>query len=184
MIEIIRSGHFDAAHRVMNEKVKCFNIHGHTYKYELVFREVKRDDIGYAMDAKEVKRIACTWIDEFLDHSVILNPKDEKMLDVAKDLNSKVWIMSLEGQEYCNPSVENIASEIYIVMSLLFAQSNIEIASVKVYETPNFSTICYDVPHSDNVTNFLELKGNSILQWRTKQGEVVYDDRLEESNNQ
>lgn len=34
---ITRKGNFDSGHRVMNERMKCFNIHGHTYLYELEF---------------------------------------------------------------------------------------------------------------------------------------------------
>ena len=34
---ISRKGNFDSGHRVMNEFMKCFNIHGHTYLYELTF---------------------------------------------------------------------------------------------------------------------------------------------------
>lgn len=32
MATITRAFEFDAAHRVMNEKVKCFNLHGHRFK--------------------------------------------------------------------------------------------------------------------------------------------------------
>ena len=34
---ITRKGTFDSGHRVMNERMKCFNMHGHTYLYELEF---------------------------------------------------------------------------------------------------------------------------------------------------
>ena len=31
MATVTRIFEFDAAHRVMNEKVKCFNLHGHRF---------------------------------------------------------------------------------------------------------------------------------------------------------
>jgi hypothetical protein len=55
---ITRKGNFDSGHRVMNERMKCFNIHGHTYLYELEFEFNEMEEIGYAIDFKEIKRVA------------------------------------------------------------------------------------------------------------------------------
>ena len=37
MATVTRVFEFDSAHRVMNEKVKCFNLHGHRFKVEATF---------------------------------------------------------------------------------------------------------------------------------------------------
>ena len=52
---ISRKGNFDSGHRVMNEFMKCYNIHGHTYLYELTFSFENMEEIGYAIDFKEIK---------------------------------------------------------------------------------------------------------------------------------
>ena len=107
---ISRKGNFDSGHRVMNERMKCFNIHGHTYLYELTFEFNEMEEIGYAIDFKEIKRVGCQWIDDLLDHGMILNPKDTELIQTTRNYGTKLWLMSLNGEgEYCNPSVENIA---------------------------------------------------------------------------
>ena len=112
---ITRNGNFDSAHRVMNEKMKCFSLHGHTYLYSLTFSFEKMESIGYALDFKEIKRVYMQWIDDILDHGSILNPKDEIVIKAVNELGNKLWLMSLNGEgEYCNPSVENIAKEIFL----------------------------------------------------------------------
>ena len=99
---ISRKGNFDSGHRVMNEHLKCFNIHGHTYLYELTFSFENMEEIGYAIDFKEIKRVGCQWIDDILDHGMILNPQDYQLIDVTKKLGSKLWLMSLNGRNnYC-----------------------------------------------------------------------------------
>ena len=63
---ITRKGNFDSAHRVLNEKFKCYNVHGHTYLYELTFQFDSMERIGYAIDFKEIK-ITAQGIDLLLD---------------------------------------------------------------------------------------------------------------------
>ena len=53
---VTRKGKFDAGHRVMNERFKCFNLHGHEYHYELTFSYLMSEEIGYAIDFKEIKK--------------------------------------------------------------------------------------------------------------------------------
>ena len=113
---ITRKGTFDSMHRVMNERMKCFNVHGHTYLFELTFGFSQMEDIGYAIDFKEVKRVGCQWIDDILDHGAILNPKDAVLIDAVNSVDSKLYKMSLNGgEEYCNPSVENLVKEIFML---------------------------------------------------------------------
>ena len=57
MATITRVFEFDSAHRVMNEKVKCFNLHGHRFKLEVIFFYEDKKSLGYAIDFKEIKRI-------------------------------------------------------------------------------------------------------------------------------
>ena len=141
---ITRKGTFDSGHRVMNERMKCFNMHGHTYLYELEFEFNEMEEIGYAIDFKEIKRVGCQWIDDLLDHGFIVNPKDEAVINACKLTTSKIWYMSLNGKdEYCNPSAENIAKEVFLAMTILFqSYSNLRIHKITLYETPNCYTVC------------------------------------------
>jgi len=177
---ITRKGTFDSGHRVMNERMKCFNMHGHTYLYELEFEFNEMEDIGYAIDFKEIKRIGCQWIDDMLDHGFIVNPLDIEVIKACKATKSKMWFMSLNGQnQYCNPSVENIAKEIFLSMQVLFKKySNLKIHKVILYETPNCYTECIE----DSISNFEKMNWlmsneEGIVFFRDEKGTIEYDDR-------
>jgi len=177
---ISRKGNFDSGHRVMNEKFKCFNLHGHTYLYELVFEFDSMEDIGYNIDFKELKRVGCQWIDDFLDHGMILNPKDDVAISTCKTLNSKFWLMSLNGDiEYCNPSVENIAKEVFLAINYLFTgHAGLQLHKVIIYETPNCATTCIKGSiHVNEIINFLAVRRKELQEYKEKKGMLEYDDR-------
>jgi 6-pyruvoyltetrahydropterin/6-carboxytetrahydropterin synthase len=182
---ISRKGNFDSGHRVMNEFMKCFNIHGHTYLYELTFSFENMEEIGYAIDFKEIKRVGCQWIDDILDHGMILNPHDTKLIDTTKDYGTKLWLMSLNGEgEYCNPSVENISREVFLAMEILFDEmykkksTGLKIHRVVIYETPN----CWTEVKAASITdaereNFRAARMKEIKAYAKKKGILEYDDR-------
>jgi len=182
---ISRKGNFDSGHRVMNEQFKCFNLHGHTYLYELTFSFENMEEIGYALDFKEIKRVFCEWIDEILDHGMLLNPHDKTVIDATKAIGTKLWLMSLNGEgSYCNPSVENISKEIFIAMDILsetlYRQSPtaLRIHKVQIYETPNCATECFrgSIPQNE-WENFTNKNKEAIQAYAIEKGVVEYDDR-------
>lgn len=177
---ITRKGSFDSGHRVMNERMKCFNMHGHTYLFELEYIFNQMESIGYAIDFKEIKRVGCQWIDDILDHGMILNPHDHVCINAAKETESKLWLMSLNGYgEYCNPSVENIAKEIFLAQEILFAQyPHLKINKVRIYETPNCYTECVEQSIADTERlNFMSVREKEIAEYANWKGVVDYDDR-------
>lgn len=176
---ITRKGSFDSMHRVMNERMKCFNVHGHTYLYELTFRFWEMQEIGYAIDFKEIKRVACQFIDDYFDHAAILNPKDEQLIQVCSNLNSKVWLMSLNGQDnYCNPTVENIGKEVFLCIKLLMkSYPGLELDMVRIYETPNCFCDTFDTSiQQSERDSFIIYNGNLLADYSLKMGVVEYDD--------
>ena len=179
MQHITRKGTFDSGHRVMNERMKCFNIHGHTYLYELAFKFDDMEDIGYALDFKEIKRVGCQWIDDLLDHGMILNPKDDVVIEATKKTGSKLWLMSLAGEDYCNPSVENLAREVLLAQQILFEQyPMLKVSHLKLYETPNCYTDCHSesIPHHEKDL-FYTSRYEQIKSYAANKGIIEYDDR-------
>lgn len=184
MATITRVFEFDAAHRVMNEKVKCFNLHGHRFKVEVTFDYNMDNDkctLGYAIDFKEIKRILGSWIDEKLDHSCILNPQDKDLIDLCKKKGWKLYVMGLgsfndafDSDKYdLNPSAENLASELFYVIRILFNSTWwITLKNVRLYETPN----CWVDADSFNYSASYSVC-QSIIDWRKKKGEFNYDKR-------
>jgi 6-pyruvoyltetrahydropterin/6-carboxytetrahydropterin synthase len=165
----------------MNEKMKCFNMHGHTYLYELEFEFDELKTIGYAIDFKEIKRVGCQWIDDELDHGFIVNPHDKDVIASCMKTNSKHWFMSLNGfGEYCNPTVENLAKEIYLAMEVLFEVYGVglKISKVVLYETPNcFTTCTADSIHIDERMNWRGVNYEAVKEYANKLGVINYDDR-------
>jgi 6-pyruvoyltetrahydropterin/6-carboxytetrahydropterin synthase len=176
---ITRKGTFDSGHRVMNEKMKCFNVHGHTYLYELTFKFQTMESIGYAIDFKEIKRVGCQWIDDMFDHGMLINPKDQNIITMCNSLESKKWIMSLNGKdEYCNPTVENIAKEIFLGLVSLLNSKTLKLERVRLYETPNCFTDCFANSISmDESKNFMRLRGKELDNYKQEKGVLEYDDR-------
>jgi 6-pyruvoyltetrahydropterin/6-carboxytetrahydropterin synthase len=176
---ITRKGTFDAGHRVMNEKMKCFNLHGHTYLYELEFKFNQMEDIGYAIDFKEIKRVGCQWIEDILDHGMLLNPLDKDVIFACVTTKSKLWLMSLNGENvYCNPTAENIAKEIFLAIELLLNNDYFELQKVRLYETPNCFTDCFSNSiFLNEKNNFMSLRKDDIIKYKEKKGVIMYDDR-------
>lgn len=175
MATVTRTFEFDAAHRVMNEKVKCFNLHGHRFKVDMTFEYNNKGALGYAIDFKEIKRIACAWIDEHLDHACILNPEDDNLIMLCRNNNWRLHIMGLGNNGDINPSAENIASELFYIIKQLFINdtSGIRLVNLRLYETPN----CWVDVHNFNyvgTNTFLE----SLKEWRKSKGEFNYDARV------
>lgn len=177
--KITRKGSFDAAHRVMHERVKCFNLHGHTFLYELTFAFKEPEDLGYALDFKEIKRVACAYIDEVFDHCTIVNPKDTVVKECVQKLGTKLYEMTLNGPgEDCNPSAEAIAKELFVQIYLLMSNENIRLDKVRLYETPNCwvdTTVeCIGVREWDTVAL---ARRKTLQEFKDRVGTFEYDER-------
>jgi len=177
---ISRKLNFDSGHRVMNQAYKCKSLHGHTYNTELTFEFDAASDLGYSIDFSEIKRIGVEWIMDYMDHGMILNPHDITIIEATKATNSKMWLMSLNGEgEYCNPSVENIAKEIFLAMMVLFQPyKDLRISKVIIYETPNCWTECIRESISDfEAQNWMKVNYEPIYNYTVDKGIIEYDDR-------
>jgi len=187
---ISRKTNLDCGHRVMNEAMKCFNVHGHTYITELTFSFENMEEIGYAIDFKEIKRVFIEFLQDKLDHGMILNPHDTELIQTIKKYKTKLWLMSLNGErEYCNPSVENIAKETFLAMDILSntlykdAPTGLKIHKIKIYETPNCWTECFSESISEHErVNFTKVRGKEIQEYALERGIIEYDDRKHERN--
>lgn len=177
MDTVTRVFEFDGAHRVLNEKVKCFNLHGHRFKVDVTFEYFFKGALGYAIDFKEIKRIVGAWIDEKLDHSCILNPMDTELIDLCRKNNWRLYVMGMGAFGDINPSAENLASELFYIIQQLFMGNTdgIRLHKIRLYETPN----CWvEVTNTDyaGTDSFIR----SVQKWRAKKGEFNYDVRVED----
>lgn len=126
---------FDAAHRVMGHENKCKYLHGHRYVLEVRAIADELDSLGRVVDFGELKTIIKTWIDDNLDHNVILSPLDKNLgQDIEKTTKQKIYYLNN------NPTAENIAFHLLddIIPTLLKGKP-FTVNKLKLYETPN----CY-----------------------------------------
>ena len=173
MATLARVFEFDAAHRVMIERIKCFNLHGHRFKVEVTFEYNATGTLGYAIDFKELKRIAGDWIDNNLDHATILNPMDVDFIDLIESKNLRLYIMGLGYVGDINPSAENLAEEILFSLRALFSKHPVEVKKVKLYETPNCWVEVESTPFAS------ESVMQTLVALRDKYGVMNYDAREE-----
>jgi len=187
MQTLTRKFEFDAGHRVMNERMKCFNAHGHRYVAELEFEFADMEEIGYAIDFKEIKRVGAQYLDDMMDHGFLLNPQDGYLMQTLMNIDTKIWEMSLAGPEgYCNPTAENISREILLIMELLFEEyEGLQVKSIKLYETPNcwVTVVSDDIPAKERV-HFLNARMEEIKAYANAKGILDYDDRTSTEVNE
>jgi 6-pyruvoyltetrahydropterin/6-carboxytetrahydropterin synthase len=96
---------FDSAHHLHCYEGKCQNLHGHTYRLQVVMSG-RTDDRGLTIDFSDIKRIAKQYVIDRLDHQY-LNEVLPLMNTTAE--NMVVWIyekiQSALEQEYENSEV-------------------------------------------------------------------------------
>jgi 6-pyruvoyltetrahydropterin/6-carboxytetrahydropterin synthase len=78
------------------------------------------------LDFTDIKRIVSTWIDQNLDHRMLLH-KSDPMVSVLQQHGEPLFLMD------ANPTAENIARLIYDYT----AQSGFPIVECQLWETPN-----------------------------------------------
>lgn len=135
-ITITRKMEFDAGHRVYKHEGKCNNIHGHRYVVELEC-EGELDSVGRVIDFSVIKSLVGEWIDQHLDHGMILSKADPLVMvwGFVEMTSQKLYVME------DNPTAENIAMLLHHVASDLLKPLDIYVTSVTVHETPNCKAV-------------------------------------------
>ena len=76
IFQVTKEIHFCYGLRLLKYEGKCRNFHGHNGKVEVQISSPKLDSRGMVRDFNEIKHILHAWIDQNLDHRMILNEKD------------------------------------------------------------------------------------------------------------
>jgi 6-pyruvoyltetrahydropterin/6-carboxytetrahydropterin synthase len=124
MYRVAREIEFCYGHRLLNYDGKCRHLHGHNGRAVIVLEDGTLDDRGMLVDFGEIKREVQHWIDDNLDHNMLLC-RDDPILKVLQDQGERVFVMD------DNPTAENIAR-------LIFEQtkrSGLPVVEVIVWET-------------------------------------------------
>jgi len=98
---------FDSAHRLINGyRGKCSNIHGHTWRIRVRTSSGKLNNYGFVIDYSDFKLLK-TWIDDNLDHGIIICKNDIDMILFCEKFKQKHFIV--EG----NPTSELLCKVIF-----------------------------------------------------------------------
>jgi 6-pyruvoyltetrahydropterin/6-carboxytetrahydropterin synthase len=120
--------HFCYGHRLLNYDGKCAHPHGHNGKIVIALSSDKLDKRGMVHDFGDIKDIVQKWVDEQLDHKMILR-KDDTLAKILKDLKEPYFLMEE------NPTAENLAKLVFD-----FAKSKkLPVRSVTFWETVSSS---------------------------------------------
>ncbi len=126
MFRVTKEIHFCYGHRLLNYDGKCRNLHGHNGKAVVTLETSALDSLGMVVDFTRIKRTIGAWIDEALDHRMILH-RDDPALPELRRLGEPVVVMEV------NPTAENLAK-------LIFEQAisqGLPVVEVTLWETEN-----------------------------------------------
>jgi 6-pyruvoyltetrahydropterin/6-carboxytetrahydropterin synthase len=128
MFSVTRELTFCYGHRLLQYEGKCRHLHGHNGRAVLTLSAADLDALGMVMDFARLKRVVGDWIDENLDHKMLLH-HDDPALPLLRQLGEPVYVLGV------NPTAENIAKLIFDYT----AGQGFPVVEVKLWETES----CY-----------------------------------------
>jgi 6-pyruvoyltetrahydropterin/6-carboxytetrahydropterin synthase len=126
MFHVSREINFCYGHRLLNYAGKCRHLHGHNGRAVVTFEAAGLDDRGMVRDFGDIKTVVSRWIDEHLDHRMILC-RDDPAAAVLAGLGEPLCLIDT------NPTAENIAKLIY---DCCLAEG-LPVVEVSLWETPH-----------------------------------------------
>ena len=124
MFSVTREISFCYGHRLLEYSGKCRHLHGHNGRAVITLAAADLDALGMVMDFSRLKRVVGAWIDEHLDHKMLLH-RDDPVLPLLRQQGEPVYVMDV------NPTAENIARLLFEVT----AEQGFPVVEVKLWET-------------------------------------------------
>jgi 6-pyruvoyltetrahydropterin/6-carboxytetrahydropterin synthase len=104
---------FASAHTLKNYPGACSRMHGHNWKVELEIEASQLNEIGIAIDFKDMKKAANSVCDR-LDHQ---------------------YLNDIPPFNKINPTAENIAAYLYAEIGALINTDSVKVCAVTLWET-------------------------------------------------
>src|SRR5512136_1776053 len=102
MYRVSREIDFCYGHRLLNYEGKCRYLHGHNGRAIITVESGRLDARGMVLDFSEIKRVVSRWVDDNLDHRMILS-RDDPAVPLLRELGEPMYLID------ANPTAENIA---------------------------------------------------------------------------
>lgn len=126
MYRVTKEIHFCYGHRLLGYAGKCRHLHGHNGKAVVTLETPALDRLGMVVDFAEVKRVLGRWIDDTLDHRMLLHRDDPAVPELDRQGEPLVLLDA-------NPTAENIAR----VILDHAAAAGLPVVEVTLWETEN-----------------------------------------------
>jgi len=150
MFRVSREIDFCYGHRLLGYQGRCRHLHGHNGRALITIQASDLDERGMVLDFSEIKRTVSQWIDQHLDHRMLLH-RDDPLVPLLEEAGEPMFLMSV------NPTAENIARVIYQVA----ADHGLPVVEVRLWETPR----CFAAYSADAATD-------DRIEWRLTAAEV------------
>ena len=136
MFRVTREIDFCYGHRLLHYEGKCRHLHGHNGRAVIVLEGEDLDHRGMLLDFSDIKSVVSGWIDDHLDHRMLLH-KDDPAVPVLREMGEPMFLLDR------NPTAENIARLIFEFT----ASQGFPIVESRLWETPRcFATYRADGP--------------------------------------
>ena len=122
--QVTKTIEFSYGHRLLNHNGKCRYLHGHNGMLEVDVEAETLDEMGMVVDFTQVNEVVKAWVDENLDHRMLLC-RDDPMLKPMQDAGEPVFVMER------NPTAENIAALIWVAAR----KAGLQVSEVRLWET-------------------------------------------------
>jgi len=125
MFKVTKTIDFCYGHRLLNYAGKCRHLHGHNGRIEVDIELPALDGRGMVQDFSEIKTALKNWVDNALDHRLLLC-EDDPLIPVLRERGEVFVPVAF------NPTAENIAKMIF---DHARAQG-LPVTAVRLWETP------------------------------------------------
>lgn len=125
MFRVTREIDFCYGHRLLDYDGKCKHLHGHNGIAVIHIEGPQLDARGMLFDFGDIKREIKTWVDDHLDHKMLLH-RDDPLVPILQGLNEPLFLMD------ANPTAENLAKLIFD----LAVSKGFPVKGVDFHETP------------------------------------------------
>lgn len=106
MYRVTKELRFCYGHRLLNYQGRCRHLHGHNGRAVVTLEGPDLDARGLLTDFNEIKESLGRWIDERIDHRMVLH-RDDPYCDILRANGEPFFELD------CNPTAENLAKLLF-----------------------------------------------------------------------
>lgn len=133
MYSISKTFTFCYGHRLVGDRGRCRNLHGHTAKATFTLDGNELDKNGMILHFDDLKGTIGKWITDNMDHTLLLS-KDDPITKTLEDAGERIFALPF------NPTAENLAR-------MLFEKARefgLPVARVEIWESET-AHACYGI---------------------------------------